>query len=358
MPYMAEDGFILVPHLDPGGTSRDSVEWANRFRRKGLRVSVLAVRRGGDFIRRLHEAVSFEVLGLSGTFSGLPALLRRLRRAPSAFVLTNCATSACSVILFKMLGLFHGRLIFVESVNPSQALRSSLKAAFAYRLIQSRADAVVHLSQFGYSYAIHLGFSAKRSHYIPNIIPSIRHHRPVRREKRLRLISVGRLDVVKGYERLIESMPAIIKAYPGSLLKICGEGDQRAKLQALIERLQLNSSVNLIGHVDNIPQLLADSDVLVMTSYFEGMPNSLIEALSARMPVISTACGGSVRRLMVELGAEKALVKEGPEFQTSLIAALQNASSGEINWNAVHDRFSSIHDDNSNFNKLLALCCD
>jgi glycosyltransferase involved in cell wall biosynthesis len=309
-------------------------------------------------MRRLHEEVPVEVLGLSGTFSGLPALLRRLRRAPSAFVLTNCATSACTIILFKMLGLFHGRLVFVESVNPSQALRYSLKAAFAYRLIQCRADAVVHLSRFGYSYAMHLGFSAKQSHYIPNIIPSIRHDRPVRSGKGLRLIAVGRLDVVKGYERLIESMPGLIKAYPGSLLKICGEGDQHAKLEALIEKLQLNSSVNLVGHVDNVPQLLADSDILVMTSYFEGMPNALIEALSARMPVISTACGGSVRRMMVELGAEKALVKDGPEFSTSLIAALHNAASGEINWDAIYDRFSRIHDGDRNFNKLAALCCD
>jgi glycosyltransferase involved in cell wall biosynthesis len=153
-------------------------------------------------------------------------------------------------------------------------------------------------------------------------------------------------------------MPALIKAHPGSLLKICGEGDQRSNLQALIERLQLNSSVKLIGHVDEIHKVLADSDIFVMTSYFEGMPNALIEALSARMPVVSTACGGSVRRFMAELGAEKALVKEGPEFTTSLIAAIHNASSGEINWNPIYDRFFSIHDDNSNFTKLAALCCD
>ncbi len=355
---MPEDGFILVPHLDPGGTSRDSVEWANRFQKKGLSVPVLALRRGGDFQRRLHEGVSMEVLGLPGTFSGSPALLSRLSSAPSAFVLTNCATSACLIILFKMLGLFRGRLIFVESVSPSQVLRSSLKAAFAYQLIQRRADAVVHLSRFGHSYARRLGFSAKQSHYIPNIIPSVRYKRTIRSEKGLRLISVGRLDVVKGYDRLIESMPALIKAYPGSLLKICGEGDQRSNLQALIERLQLNSSVKLIGHVDEIHKVLADSDIFVMTSYFEGMPNALIEALSARMPVVSTACGGSVRRFMAELGAEKALVKEGPEFTTSLIAAIHNASSGEINWNPIYDQFFSIHDDNSNFTKLAALCCD
>ena len=67
----------------------------------GVRVTLLTLRAGGDFQRRLASDVPYEELGLAGTFLGIPKLLTRLRRSPAAFVLTNCATSACLVSLFR-----------------------------------------------------------------------------------------------------------------------------------------------------------------------------------------------------------------------------------------------------------------
>ena len=353
---MTEDGFIIVPHLNPGGTSRDAVEWANRFQAKGLRVPVLALRDGGTFRLRLRESVPFELLNLAGTFVGLPRLLRRLRASPRAFVLTNCASSACAVILYKWLGLFEGRLVFVESVNPAQALRSSRKAAFAYYLIHGHADAIVHISQFGYDYARRLRLPACRSHYIPNIVPAGSSRIKPVKQAALRLLAVGRLDVVKGYDRLINAMPAVHRTFPGATLRICGEGDQNQQLQALITRLGLESQVELLGHVDEVAKELRQADVFLQTSHFEGMPNALIEALAAGLPVVGTSCGGSVRRLLLQLGAEKSLVADGSDFERSLLGAIGSACDGSINWAEVDVRFKALYDESHNFTSLSKLC--
>lgn len=353
---MAEDGFILVPHLGPGGTSRDSVEWANRFKEKGFNVPVLALRASGAFRKRLRPGVPFEQLNLGGTFSGLPALLRRLRKSHSAFILTNCLSSACAVVLFRWLGLFAGRLIFVESINPSQALRSSWKSACGYRLIHRNADAIVHISQFGYHYARHLRRQTSRSHYIPNIVPVAKARRKPGKSSSLRLLAVGRLDVIKGYARLIEAMPEVIRAFPDATLRICGDGDQRQQLKELVIRLGLSSKIELVGHVEDISAELRAADVFLLTSYFEGMPNALIEALAAGVPVAGTSCGGSVRRLLLRLGAGKALIEDGPDFSQSLLRALVSARDGSINWAEVDARFLMIHDDTRNFDTLMNLC--
>jgi glycosyltransferase involved in cell wall biosynthesis len=75
-------------------------------------------------------------------------------------------------------------------------------------------------------------------------------------------------------------------------LRIAGEGSQKKELQELIERLGLTSQVTLLGNRQDIPQLLNDSDVFIMSSKWEGLPISLLEAMMTGLPVIVTDVGG------------------------------------------------------------------
>lgn len=354
---MKEDGFILAPHLLAGGTARDSVEWANRFSRCGLRVPLIVYRREGDFARRLDVGVPLEFLGASGALYAMPKLWRRLRTSPYAFVLTNCSTSAVAIIWLKRLRLFHGRIIFVESVSPSQALRTTCKAIYAHALIRRHADAIVHLSAYARRYSAHLGLEPKRSFHIPNIVTFSQGVRPeLRPDSRFRLIAIGRLDVVKGYERLIDAMPSILRIHPKISLRIYGDGDQREPLRAQIARLRLEDYVELMGHTDNVNDAMHEADVFVLTSYFEGMPNALIEALGARMPIIATSCGGSVKALLSSISAGLALINEGPAFTEEIAKALTRIKEGKVDWEKIHREFMSQHDSIRNFDRLRTLC--
>lgn len=354
---MKEDGFILAPHLLAGGTARDSVEWANRFTRCGLRVTLIVYRREGDFARRLDVGVPLEFLGASGALFAMPKLWRRLRTSPHAFVLTNCSTSAAAIIWLKRLRLFHGRVIFVESVSPSQSLRTTRKAIYAHGLIRRDAEAVVHLSAYARRYSVRLGLAPKRSFHIPNIVTFSQGLRSeLRPDLRLRLIAIGRLDVVKGYERLIDAMPMMLRIHPKISLRIYGDGDQLEPLRAQIAKLRLGDNVELMGHTENITDAMHDADVFVLTSYFEGMPNALIEALGERMPVIATSCGGSVKGLLSSIGAEAALINDGPVFAEEMAAALNRIIEDKVDWEKIHWEFISQHDSIMNFDRLRALC--
>ncbi len=104
------------------------------------------------------------------------------------------------------------------------------------------------------------------------------------------IISVGRLEFVKGYDMLLR-VAAIVKEKHGDWhWDIYGEGTYQEKLQNDIEQLGLSDFVTLKGNVSNISQLYQNYAFLVMTSYYEGLPLVLLEAQNENLPIISFDC--------------------------------------------------------------------
>ncbi len=105
------------------------------------------------------------------------------------------------------------------------------------------------------------------------------------------LISVGHLIERKGHHLIIDAMPSL----PGFTLLIAGEGEERAKLEALIARLSLEDRVRLLGarpH-DELPELYGAADALVLASSREGWANVLLEAMACGTPVVATDIWGN-----------------------------------------------------------------
>ncbi len=93
-------------------------------------------------------------------------------------------------------------------------------------------------------------------------------------------------------------------------LVILGEGTERQSLQALVEELNLAGKVDLPGFDPNPFMYLKRADVYVLSSNYEGLPGSLIQAMALGRPVVATACAGGVRETL-EDGKWGALVPVG-----------------------------------------------
>ena len=104
----------------------------------------------------------------------------------------------------------------------------------------------------------------------------------------LECLTVGRLDPIKGFDRLIRALAA--SSLPWSL-RIAGEGAQRGELQALVEQLGLTERVQCLGFRTDAPQLMAACDVFIQSSHSEGCSVALLEALHYAPLVISTPVG-------------------------------------------------------------------
>lgn len=108
------------------------------------------------------------------------------------------------------------------------------------------------------------------------------------------ILAVGRLDPIKGFDRLIEEVSKLKFDFH---LNIIGEGNQKDKLEELINSKNLNGKVSLLGFKDNIPQHLLNCHLQVMSSLSEGLPLTLIEGVLYSPIIISTPVGGIVEIL-------------------------------------------------------------
>ena len=102
--------------------------------------------------------------------------------------------------------------------------------------------------------------------------------------------AIGRLDRQKGFSTLIEAMSRL----KGSSLRcaILGEGPERASLEALVRKHHLEKSVWLLGEKGDIPSWLSAFDLYCLPSLWEGLPNSLLEAMALGLPVVASAVDG------------------------------------------------------------------
>jgi len=127
---------------------------------------------------------------------------------------------------------------------------------------------------------------------------------------------VGRLAPQKDPEALVHALSLARQRAPQLRLVMVGEGPLRAKIEALCDRLSLRARVDMLGW-QPASDWLAAMDLLAMPSRYEAMPYILIEALNARLPVITTRVGES--ESLIEHGSN------GLTVPTDNIAALANA---------------------------------
>ncbi len=107
------------------------------------------------------------------------------------------------------------------------------------------------------------------------------------------VVSAGRLSREKGFSVLVEAARRVIDKLPSARFIIFGEGVQRSVLERQIAQARLNHVVALPGHRGDWTQLLPSADLFVLPSLTEGLPNVLLEAGSAGVPVVATAVGGA-----------------------------------------------------------------
>jgi glycosyltransferase involved in cell wall biosynthesis len=106
------------------------------------------------------------------------------------------------------------------------------------------------------------------------------------------ITNVARLVPQKAQQYLIEAARIVAAARPDVRVALVGEGDERAALEAQARALGVSEQVVFAGFRANIPDILAASDVFVLSSLWEGMPVALLEAMAAGCVAVVTDVGG------------------------------------------------------------------
>jgi glycosyltransferase involved in cell wall biosynthesis len=134
-----------------------------------------------------------------------------------------------------------------------------------------------------------------------------------------RIVSVGRLKAPKDFQTLARALSLLPQDSYEAL--IVGDGPDRPAIQRRLRQLALEERVHLVGARDDVPAVLAEADVFVLSSRSEGMPVSVIEAMAAGLPVVASHVGGMSE--LVEDGETGFLVPpEDPTALTRVLATL------------------------------------
>ena len=122
------------------------------------------------------------------------------------------------------------------------------------------------------------------------------------------LISVGRLEKVKRPQDIVKALAELSNVYPQLELIFLGQGEEQSSLLSLADSLGVADKVHFPGHVDNPYAFVANADVFVSASEFEGFSNVIVESLIVGTVVVASDCPSGPREILAPAsGAEKPL---------------------------------------------------
>ncbi|MBR2740740.1 MAG: glycosyltransferase [Oscillospiraceae bacterium] len=280
-----------------GGAEKQIVNLSNEMAKRGHAVSLISISVDNNCYK-LDDRVEYyyipdEKTGWQRILSRYKSLKKALKTIKPDITVSFWYQSAYLTSLMKKS--ITGRIIYSERGDPGDKEYSGA-LGLVRKLTLPFIDGFVFQSKGAQEF-----FSRnvqKRSVVIHNPV-FIAENFPEVTKRRRAIVTVGRLHPQKNQKLLIDAFADITSCFPDYSLEIYGEGGLKDELNNQIESLGLNNKVFLKGTSQHIYSLIYDAALFVLSSDYEGLPNTLLEAMSLGIPSISTDCKpGGVREII------------------------------------------------------------
>lgn len=292
---------LLIPHLNSGGAARVTRNLAVGLAGCGYNVH-LAILLARQFDSEILPSVTVHCLGLPRVRWALPALLRLIRALQPDLILSNMAHLNQAVLALRPFLPGKTRILVRDDGGTDiQRLKPCSRAI--WKQLHQCADAILCQSeQMASDLASALG-SRKLLRILPN---------PVDLQKaRMRapgksnwdgpgphLLTSGRLVAVKGFDLLLSAFAAVVFHSATANLAILGEGPEFNALQRLTTKLGIAERVVFVGHAPNPEAWYPGTTLYIQPSREDALPNALLEAAAAGLPLIATPARGGMPALL------------------------------------------------------------
>jgi len=371
---------MLIPHLGGGGAEQVIAMLARGLNTQKYEIHLALITQNGQapeiISARIPASVTVHPLGAHRVRSAAYPVLRLIRRIRPQLILSGMFHLNFLILLLRPLFNFPVRILIRQNGTASSALKEIPSYnRFLYRMLYPRADCVLCQSA-SMVRDLHNSFAIPESRLsvLPNPIDSaaICSTNPapatVWPNSGPHLLAVGRLSREKGFDILLKSFSIIRRQFPSADLLIAGTGSEESSLRALCSTLSLDSAVRFLGHVQSPAAYFPTASLFVLSSRHEGLPNALLEAAAAGMPIVSTpASDGLVELIREQPGVwlvsativealahtlTRALdaLAPGQRFQHGFMAPYRLDSAISA-WEALFDRFLASRPTNSDSGK-------
>jgi glycosyltransferase involved in cell wall biosynthesis len=158
------------------------------------------------------------------------------------------------------------------------------------------------------------------------------------------VLTGGRLCAEKGLDYFLQAASMVVKEFDKVKFLIVGEGEKREELLELANKLKLNKFVIFTGYRNDLSDVMKVSDIVVLSSLWEGLPNLLIEGMALKKAVIGTGVGGTVEIVKDKVSGLIIPAKNSEEHATSILSLLKDNKRrklmGESGYNFVKENLS------------------
>jgi glycosyltransferase involved in cell wall biosynthesis len=349
---------VFLTSFDPGGTEHQMTELIRRLDRRlfTIHVGCLAVR--GALRSRIESvAASINQFPIT-TFKSLRTLRELLRFASWCRQHRIQIVQACDFYanVFALPGAAYAgvpvrlgarRDVFMPERTPAQQRLQRLSYCLAHRVVANSSAAVDRLIEEGVAdwRVVQIGNGLDLAGFVAA---------PAKTRRRV-ITTVANLRPGKGHEVLLKAAARLVRRFPDVRFQIVGDGSRRQELEREAAALRISAQVSFLGHRDDVPQVLAESDLFAFPSFMEASPNAVIEAMAAGLPVVATKVGGipeviehERNGLLVPPGDERALAAamtrliERPALASELAQAARRTIESRFSFDRMTDEFQEL----------------
>jgi glycosyltransferase involved in cell wall biosynthesis len=299
---------LLIPHLGGGGAERVFALLATGLSRDKYDVHLALVTERGSQAGSVPADVAIHGLGARRVRTAAFSLLQLVRRIKPQVILSGMFHLNFLVLMLRPFFPRATRVLVRQNGMLSASLaidRMPLYTSFLYRLLYRRADGVICQSEaMARELVKQLGLDFARVVSVPNPIDVAGMRATVERAsnqwegKGPHLLAVGRLACEKGFDLLLRALAEVRAQFPAADLVIAGAGPEESRLKGLCAELGLDGWVRFAGHVSDPAAYFKGATAFVLSSHHEGMPNGLLEAAAAGLPIIAMPAGAGVVDLL------------------------------------------------------------
>jgi glycosyltransferase involved in cell wall biosynthesis len=313
---------FLLPSLTGGGAERVFTTLLRHLDRTRFEPHLALLQAQGAYMGDIPKDVPIHDLKVSRVRYALPKILRLIWKIRPQTILATMGHLNTALVSVNFFFPRNTRLLVREAAMPSEVFRGrkDLKLwQWLYRNLYKSADKVVCPSD-AVAGDLEENFGVPREKLVRIYNPvDVERVRQMASEGECPyqaagpyLIAVGRLSREKGFDILIDAMPAVLRRFPAAQLYILGEGPLEAELKEQVQTLGLYENVVFLGFQANPWLYLKHADAFILPSRYEGLPNVLLEALALGAPVVVSDCPGGIREIRESVGNMAVVPTENP----------------------------------------------
>ncbi len=309
---------VFINSLTSGGAEKVVLTLLERFKHSGKTLELILIEKE-RFYELPNEIPANYLTDYESMENGIlkmPYLfvcafrLKKSIKKPGQIVQSHLLRASFINVLAKLFGSKHHAQIVVHSrINfDHKPIYYQVIAKWIYQFIFQRADSIISICKVMKNeldeYLDLKDHPMHRAIYNPHNIQEIQQRAKEAvqdfdfHKNKKYIISVGRIVKGKRLDDLIYAFQKIEKHHSNTELIFIGDGDLRSSLEQLSTELKIQDKVHFLGYQQNPFAYISRSDILVLTSEWEGLPNILIEAMACGTALISSDCISGPREII------------------------------------------------------------